>query len=1271
MQTSRCVHQMLVLLTAPEYFSSHKVKMSHWNYPPEDGIEPSTPSLFFYADFSEPVSSALLADHIPASVRAMFQQNKLDQLDEDENSDDNSVPEAERPRLEPHQQPIHENGIDDVAENESSPMSIRSSVTSSLPPSSPKDSPSLSRDDHEARTEMTSVQEDTGAGLMSTAIALSVDGGPRDDSGECDMRSDVGLSSAENSEAPAQSVQSKTATVALLASLSGTQEAVANGSQEEFVASQNESLSSDAASSEVESRARVESTNESGRFPEENVADVDGHLESGEDSSKGSTKRHRLSSFKPNGATRSDVTSDEVPGPSSSAGNQMTSDQLQARLASGSLAVSAGACTGKGDSDEEAEEEQVTSPLPVTDLAKGHKSLKDSKKSRNRRSWFGRDSPLTRSFSLDTGLSSEQQEKRKSQSMFRGLFSSSHTYSVKKKSASPSDQSLDLDPMPGSKRRRRWRFFGKSNREPGQRRFSFVRFFSRKRRRHTTTITSTDIGKPTPPNEVISGGAYSVFRYESPGKPESERPNGADALSAPDKNTPEVRMRDGSESGTSQHRPVSFSTFQQLPADFPAKLSPSLERDGDVDDRRLSPKARAHFRLPETKLPISTVTLPSPDRERSQSRRSLSLRSDTSSPKVKAPRTPPNYENWGGRTPPAKPVRRHSRIGPPPPPPVVKSAPDTVVTDGAKDNDVKGSPSSSVSDDAGAPLDLRGAGQIAVPTPIAFPRDTIKRDCAKDVEVAEAGIQRTDVERLDLSQLDSDDEDVSKEGGSPQASGQLTATPEIEGSLVGEIMACLKERTDQQVEEHAGEDSRFVETAEKEPHCEVTEVFFKPDENSEKGSVDEDEMAVDSDNQREDLSVALSARAQDVREPDTVDPGLRDLEGEPRDPPEFETKVPETAPLRSAFSTEPESSDKSFAKDDGDGGDMDVAQEQSSAEEEDEETASSVARSVSFHEHSGLSEAADETSRNVVQNVGIDSGDTYPNDIKAAKDASELVTDEDIIPRDAELDCVVDNEFNLRQTLETNNVMNPVQAGLAVEDSKLSDEVELAGEVKAVSDDGAAERAAFSEPEALGGAGSPDADTTPLPGAAAAPGTPESISSLSSGFNANTCEAEIEEPSVKETPAVEQDHTKNRIPDDLPPPPPELLLPPDDVAGAVPVSGTNGVTGASPVVEASLSPVETTPPSVPSGPKRDFAVRPQKTHQSFVAPRLLGQNVTPKPFAKVTVPAVSSAPADPLASTQPRPPLFKPHRAPSGFKPVKHVTGPSKPPLPPKPAFLG
>uniref|UniRef100_H2ZIT0 Uncharacterized protein n=1 Tax=Ciona savignyi TaxID=51511 RepID=H2ZIT0_CIOSA len=210
-----------------------------------------------------------------------------------------------------------------------------------------------------------------------------------------------------------------------------------------------------------------------------------------------SDNRHGFSSFKPTQHAE-DVASTDI-----LTENAITSEQLQARLHSLSLDVAVAQF-------EDGQEEIVTSPLPVSDLAA------DARK-KKRRSWLSNDGD------------------KKSKSFLR-FFSPNRSYSLHKKRESKTTT-------------KKWKIgsFFKSSPERRLRFFSFKSLSGRKRG-HTL---NTSANESTSVNDV-----YSVFD-------DVPEPLGLQRSSSVDNVTLKPRNK-----VPGNRRPVSFMTFQQFPLDF-------------------------------------------------------------------------------------------------------------------------------------------------------------------------------------------------------------------------------------------------------------------------------------------------------------------------------------------------------------------------------------------------------------------------------------------------------------------------------------------------------------------------------------------------------------------------------------------------------------------------------------------------------------------------------------------------------------------------------
>ena len=259
--------------------------------------------------------------------------------------------------------------------------------------------------------------------------------------------------------------------------------------------------------------------------------------------------RNRFSSFKPSESPETNDKSSpanshpssasfslEKESPEISGGKILTSEEFQKELQKENFRPSSPIPVLDGDTDDIA-----TSPLPVEDLAKGHKGLKTGRK--NRFSW-------TRS-------------NKKSRFQFSKFFFSRRNHSSRK------SYSLEEE----SSKKRRWRWFGlfRSSSTPSKKtRFSFFKSINRKRKSHdfhsSTLSDATD-------------GAYCVFEARDAGKRMD-----VDALKpAASFNDVSLRQRDVVDD---KPRPVSFMTFQ--------KVSNDTDDDEESDDDRRDKLAPFH-----------------------------------------------------------------------------------------------------------------------------------------------------------------------------------------------------------------------------------------------------------------------------------------------------------------------------------------------------------------------------------------------------------------------------------------------------------------------------------------------------------------------------------------------------------------------------------------------------------------------------------------------------------------------------------------------------
>ena len=479
------------------------MKPSYWSYPPD--VDSSS----VHCDFSKPVTFSLLSEHIPASVRAMFQQSKIE---EGESNEDANLYLANSNTHSPEDEGVA------MATTDASPKSSVSSMASGSPSSG-----------------IGSVSSQGNHAGKERILSTSKDVSEQDHLQRCDasgeeawndlmvvMREEV--ASGNTKDTPGND--------------SGSDEEVARiedvkekGTGASIVVKDETSFHQ---SPEVGSQT-LQCEEESTPFKE---------LSSGGASFENPQSRSRFSSFKPpaplppTGISKSKSSIRSSP---SSASEPIPGDQFQVGLKDPS------AVSEPHPHDYVEEEDDLKSPLPVKDLASGHKQLKAEKR-KNRFSFV----PTGSTVDQNSGKSSN----RKSRSLFRNFFSSRKSYSMSKNQTV--SYSFDEEPPKKSK----WSFFGIFRSGSKRSRFSF---FRRKKKSHDLNASNS-----------LHPGAFSMFAVQ-------EEPLNSDALKQ--SMSFEDISRRPREDVSSKPRPVSFMTFQQLPIDDEEGFSEVQRR---VDDPETS-----------------------------------------------------------------------------------------------------------------------------------------------------------------------------------------------------------------------------------------------------------------------------------------------------------------------------------------------------------------------------------------------------------------------------------------------------------------------------------------------------------------------------------------------------------------------------------------------------------------------------------------------------------------------------------------------------------
>nr|XP_009861626.1 titin [Ciona intestinalis] len=469
---------------APEYFGSHKVKPSLWNYPPNHA------SQAVFCDFSEPVTSTLICHEIPDEVRAMYQQSFIER--------------------ETHQT-SHTTDDEGVAtpNTDLSPLSSASSMTSSAMTSSSSPSSGIgsvtSKNDKPTLDEVPAANDDNEWDELM--VALYTDNelphsplSPPETNNETlddNKQQIVSVSDQEDSfvenKDDVSSMEDYVVTHDRITPPENNAEVIQslecngdnnNGTIEETSTEfDGKDISKEIAVNITEETTYVSPTSSVGETQQKDEAVA--------------VKRPRFSSFKPSSHENS-----LSPDPKLQE-NAITSDQLQARIDPLTLDVA-------GATFDIENEEIVTSPLPVTDLARDLQKKK-------RRSWIS--------------VSAKKSEGKKNKSFIRGLFSPSRSYALNRKNESETNSA------------KKWKFGNifKSSPERGSRFFSF-KAFSRRKRSHTLNTSAT--------NSPEGNQVYSVFPTEEPGQ--LQRSFSVENVSLRPRAKP------------TNPRPVSFMTFLPL-----------------------------------------------------------------------------------------------------------------------------------------------------------------------------------------------------------------------------------------------------------------------------------------------------------------------------------------------------------------------------------------------------------------------------------------------------------------------------------------------------------------------------------------------------------------------------------------------------------------------------------------------------------------------------------------------------------------------------------
>ena len=527
--------------SAPKYFGPHQVKASNWNYP-VDADSSST----FHCDFSEPLNFSLLSDQVPESVRAMFQQSRIMEESNDENHGYSLQTEAEKREMDDPNDSRSENAdevrspVDEgvaMVTVDGSPKSSTSSMISGSPSSGIGSSGGFVRvreDPTNTEVERFSDQKQPRTSNASSGDAPIV----------VNYEEELPSSYENFGIPPSEALEFGKIESSLSKNVHGS---VSSSSTEENVELQRSMEPIDVTPSKDSNKDTSSESSESADDRNQEELEKEDLEESGSKNEATSSKkasappvpesRHRFSSFKPDDAAQVEVRtflqSHDSPTTSTRqedssgaiAGKAISSDEFQARLRGANVATDLPPAHLEGDAVEIA-----TSPLPVTDLAQGHKSLKSDKK-KNRFSWGG---SLARSQSSDH----ETEKSKKRKSLLRGIFSTRRAYSMEKDKRK-STLSLEGEP----ERKKKWRFFGifrSSSSSPKKKsRFSI---FGRKKRSHDLNISASP---------HLSKGAYSSFEVQ-----EVKKAASVEDMTRREKEVVETKPR-----------PVSFMTFQRPPSD--------------------------------------------------------------------------------------------------------------------------------------------------------------------------------------------------------------------------------------------------------------------------------------------------------------------------------------------------------------------------------------------------------------------------------------------------------------------------------------------------------------------------------------------------------------------------------------------------------------------------------------------------------------------------------------------------------------------------------
>ena len=610
------LHLLAFCVSAPEYFGPHQVKPSNWNYPVD-----ADPATSFHCNFSEPLSSSMLSEHIPDSVRAMFQQSKIVEEGQDvhirddyrfalsdgteqadsyvRNTQDSSDSESEQEKV---RSPVDE-GVAMVAVDvslKSSTSSMMSGSPSSGIGSAGSHAGRARRIPTESFSERDQLDDSKQARTSNASSELARIAGENDDEQSCLNRDPeaafADFRQEDEDEANVENVQDSASTfndANISAMVDVTESGDATNQTNDF---QHETLLDSGESDKSEEQ--VEHISE-----EENPVNIETENKTAKSMKSPAppipTQRSRFSSFKPDKASQAVESSASKSHDSSpisthqeqalevNSGPVLSSREFQAHLRGANVSEELPAAHLEGDAIE-----IVTSPLPVTDLASGHKKIKGDKKKKNRLSWGD---SLPRSQSEDP----ETEKTKKRRSLFRGLFSTRRAYSMEKDQRK-STLSLEEEP----ERKKKWSFFGifrsSSSSSKKKSRFSI---FRRKTRSHDLHTSSSP---------YLSKGAYSVYGVSR--TPEMDQVKQSASLE-------NITMRE-KEVIQTKPRPVSFMTFQRPPSD-----EEESEEEGSPDFRRTpSVELSLNENVSQSSKddpPALPIHVPPPIIPRSESRSSL------------------------------------------------------------------------------------------------------------------------------------------------------------------------------------------------------------------------------------------------------------------------------------------------------------------------------------------------------------------------------------------------------------------------------------------------------------------------------------------------------------------------------------------------------------------------------------------------------------------------------------------------------------------------